>query len=133
MNWKELETYANDLAIAAKSLADRCQDAAGASSSATPSGSTSPGPAIPPSAANQIRRAKRNVLAKMAQLQTLLSEPTDVIQHLAVQVSRLVHGRPSPRSLFSTSLRSADTHGSRINFFLVYDGWASSRCWHTFR
>lgn len=70
----QLETYTNDLATAAKTLAGHNRGA-GLGSDATLT-----------DASGEIHRAKRDVLATMARLQVLLIEPSDFIQHLASQV-----------------------------------------------
>ncbi|KAF7514171.1 hypothetical protein GJ744_004496 [Endocarpon pusillum] len=72
----QLETYANDLTVAAKTLADRYRDVG--------VGST-PQVAVPSDASSQVHRARRDVLAIVGRLQTLLAEPAEFIQHLASQ------------------------------------------------
>ena len=70
----QLETYTNDLATAAKTLAGHNQETSLSSD------------AHFTDASSEIHRAKRDVLANMARLQILLTEPSDFIQHLASQV-----------------------------------------------
>ena len=84
----QLEKYTNELASAAKTLADHCRN--------TSVGST-PHLAIPNDAPCETHRARRNALAIIGQLQTLLAEPVDFIQHLASQVRRLFHLGTQPR------------------------------------
>ena len=76
----QLETYANELAVVAKTLAGYCQDAG--------AGST-PQSAIPRDAPFEVHRARRNALSILARLHVLLAEPVDLIQHLSKQVRHL--------------------------------------------
>ena len=80
----QLET----LITAAKTLANHCRDAN--------VGST-PHLAVPTDAPCETHRARRDALAIIGQLQTLLAEPVDFIQHLASQVRRLFHLGLRPR------------------------------------
>lgn len=73
----QLETYANELAAVAKTLAGYCHD--------TGAGST-PHLAIPRDAPVGIHRARRNALSIIARLHVLLAEPADLIQQLSKQV-----------------------------------------------
>jgi hypothetical protein len=101
LNW--LETYTKDLATAAKILADHCQDAGVG---------LTPRLAVPNDAPCAVHRARRNVLSIVTELQKLLVEPADVIQHLASQVRCISHF-------------SAESHLivlSRINYSRVYNG-----------
>ena len=84
----QLETYTNELATAAKTLAKHCRDAS--------AGST-PHLAVPTDAPFEIHRTRRNALAIITQLRTLLAEPIDFIQHLASQVRRLFRSGPQSR------------------------------------
>ncbi|KAI1493818.1 O-methyltransferase family protein [Biscogniauxia mediterranea] len=72
----QLENYTSELATAAKDLADLCRDAG--------LGST-PALTLPRDAPLEVHRARRNVLAAVARVQTLLAEPADFIQQLASQ------------------------------------------------
>lgn len=104
----QLETYSNDLTNAVKSLADHIRDTGF---------SPSPHLLVPCDASCEVHDARRNVLAVMAQMQKLLAEPTDFIQHLASQVYRLSH--------LSVKLHLIVLY--RINSSPVCNGWASSR------
>ena len=75
----QLETWSNDLAIAAKTLSDHCR---GDGTALTPHLATTN---VAPSEAD---RARRNILTIATRLQTLLAEPAEFIQHLASQVCR---------------------------------------------
>lgn len=107
----QLETYANDLAAAVKSLTGHVQN---------PGAGSTPHLAIPSDAPSEIHRARRNVLANAARLQILLAEPADLIQHLASQVRHLSRcdADAEPRLIV----------WCRINSSRVCNGWASSRC-----
>lgn len=105
----QLETYANDLAAAVKSLTGHVQNAGAVST---------PHLAIPSDAPSEVHRARRNVLANAARLQILLAEPADLIQHLASQVRHLSRFDAEPRLIL----------WCRINSSRVCNGWASSRC-----
>lgn len=84
----ELETCADELAAAARSLANHCRSA-----DIQPSPSPSPSPTtqlnVPNEAPGGAHRARRAVLTSAARLQVLLSEPADFLQRLASQVGRL--------------------------------------------
>ncbi|KAF2178409.1 hypothetical protein K469DRAFT_754497 [Zopfia rhizophila CBS 207.26] len=72
----QLETWANDLAIAAKTLSDHCPGDGTAST---------PNLAITNVAPGKADRARRNILSIANRLQTQLAEPVEFIQHLASQ------------------------------------------------
>ena len=76
----QLETYTNDLNIAAKTLASHCRDDGVGSS---------PHLAILDDAPREVHRARLSILSNVARLQTLLAEPCDFIQRLASQVRHL--------------------------------------------
>lgn len=80
----QLETYSNDLAAATKTLTDHYRDAS--------NGSTSH-PTVTNDTPRDVRLARNNILAISAQLQTLLTEPAEFIQHLAGQVYSLLQTR----------------------------------------
>ena len=69
----QLETYTNNLVSASKALGEYC-------------GGVNPPLQASSTAHPTVRRARRNILAVAAQLQTLLADPADFIQHLAGQV-----------------------------------------------
>ena len=73
----QLEAYSNGLATATKTLLDYRRDAAVDSTTHL---------TVPRDAPYEVQRARRNVLAIVARLETLLAEPADLIQHLANQV-----------------------------------------------
>ncbi|KAL9066490.1 MAG: hypothetical protein Q9161_007553 [Pseudevernia consocians] len=75
-NSSQLETWSNDLAIAAKTLSDHCR----ADSSAS-----TPYPAFTNDAPDEADGARRNILTIATRLQTLLAEPAEFIRHLASQ------------------------------------------------
>ena len=106
----QLETYTNDLINAVKPLTDHIRDTGFDSS---------PHLSVPFDTSWEVHRARRNILAVVARLQTLLAEPTDFIQHLASQVRRLACLR------LGVELHLIVFH--RINSSLVCNGWASSR------
>lgn len=101
----QLETYANDLAAAVKTLTDHLRPAGADSTSHL---------AVP----NDAHRARRNVLARLQMLQILLAEPADFIQHLASQVRHLSRFDTEPCLIV----------WCRINSSRVCNGWASSKC-----
>lgn len=72
----QLETYTNDLINAVKPLTDHIRDTGFDSS---------PHLSVPFDTSWEVHWARRNILAVVARLQTLLAEPTDFIQHLASQ------------------------------------------------
>lgn len=80
-----LKTYANDIATAAKILADHLQDC-GVGSSSSSSVFSTPQLAVPRDAPYEVHRARCNLLNSINWLQTLLAEPADFIQQLASQV-----------------------------------------------
>ena len=88
MSISQLETCLHDLANAAKTLRD------GDTSESTP---------------GEVDGARRNVFTTASKLQTLVAQPADFIQHLAIQV-RL--------NVLLTLRRNASIidHSSRINF-----------------
>ena len=73
----QLETYTHDLVSASKTLANHCRDVGVSSMRHL---------AVPTNAPVEAHRSRRNFLAILARLQTLLAEPADFIQHLASQV-----------------------------------------------
>ena len=84
---RQLQTHTNDLAVAAKTLAEHCRD--------TGVGSTLH-LTVPVDAPCEVHRARRNVLAIVARLQTLLAQPVDLIQQLSSQVCRFFPEDPEP-------------------------------------
>ena len=70
----QLETWSNDLAIAAKTLSE----VSGAAGSAP----------TPHLASCEADRARRNILTIATRFQTQLAEPADLIKNLANQVCR---------------------------------------------
>lgn len=73
----QLEAYSNSLATATKTLLDYSRDAVVGSSTHL---------IVSRDAPYEVHRARRNILAIVARLETLLAEPADLIQHLANQV-----------------------------------------------
>ena len=73
----QLETWSNDLAIAARTLSDHWGDGT----------VSTPHLAITNIAPGEADRARRNILTIATRLQTL-AEPAEFIQHLASQVCR---------------------------------------------
>ncbi|KAL8792411.1 MAG: hypothetical protein Q9195_005025 [Heterodermia aff. obscurata] len=69
----QLEVYTNDLVNATKTVANHCRDA----------GVDSTIHLTVPEDMPEVRRARREILANVARLQTLMAEPDDFIQHLA--------------------------------------------------
>ena len=110
----QLETYTNELVAATKALATHCRDAG--------VGST-PHLTVPDHAPFEVHRARRDVLANAARLQTLLAEPGDFIQHLASQVRTLSHSSAARQLILLY----------RTNSLHVCNGWASFRCLHVSR
>ncbi|KAK5654598.1 hypothetical protein OQA88_7228 [Cercophora sp. LCS_1] len=77
----QIEACANELARAARNLAEHCRTA----SDVDPPG---PGfPSVSPEAPSHAHRARRVILASVAKLQTLIAEPGHFLQQLASQVS----------------------------------------------
>ena len=76
----QLEVYTNDLISATKTLANHCRDAGVDSTTYI---------AVPEDTPAEVRRARRDVLANVARLQTLIAEPDDFIRHLASYVREL--------------------------------------------
>ena len=79
---RSLESYTSDLITASKTLTNHCQDAGVGSM---------PHLTIPTDAPAEAHRSRREVLAILARLQTLLAEPADFIQHIASQVCGFSH------------------------------------------
>ena len=77
----QLEASINDLSIGAKTLIDHLKGV---------KVGTGPQLLVPPDIPSEVHRARRNLLANVARLQVLLTEPTDFIQQLASQVSHLL-------------------------------------------
>lgn len=77
--FQKLETQAEQLATAAKTLAEQCREA-GLNEFSLPWGIG--GSEVP----REVDRLRRNMLATVNRLQTMLAGPTDFIQHLAHQV-----------------------------------------------
>jgi hypothetical protein len=80
----QIESCANELARAAKSLAEYCQTTTGPGADAEPSASL---PFVPADGPSQAHRARRSIFASAAKLQNLIAEPGHFIERLASQVS----------------------------------------------
>lgn len=85
----QLETYADELAAAVKILTDYCRNA---EVSVDFAAGNAPQPLVPPDAPSEAHKARRAIIANVAKLRILLSEPVDFLQQLAVQVC---HSFPS--------------------------------------
>jgi hypothetical protein len=85
----QLESCANELAVAAKNLADCLGDAEVSSSSASDrrfsSSSTTSRLRTPPEILPGSHGARHSVLANAWRIQSLMMEPADFLQHLAIQ------------------------------------------------
>lgn len=124
----QFETNIKSLATAAKVLADYYRDA----------GIALDGEnfhlAVPPEAPYEVRNARRNVLANLARVQTLVAEPVDFIQHLACQVCYPHHLFVFP-SLSRQVVIGAEPRlilALRTNFLHACNGSASSRYWRAY-
>lgn len=83
-NLSHLETYAQEVAAAAKLLADQCRASSigqSMSSSSLPAHLT-----IPLDAPDEVHQTRRKLVFTMARLQTFLAQPADFLHHLASQV-----------------------------------------------
>ena len=80
----QIESCANELARAAKSLAEYCQATPGPRSDAEPSAGI---PVVAPDGPSQAHRARRSIFANAANLQNLIAEPGHFVEQLASQVS----------------------------------------------
>ena len=78
----QLEVHTNDLITATKTLTNYCRDAG-----VDPTTHL----ALPKDMPGEVRRARRDILANVARLQTLVAEPDDFIQHLASHVRQRSH------------------------------------------
>lgn len=76
----QIETCANELARAARNLAEYCRTAP----DADPPGSGFP--SVSSDAPSHAHRARRVILASVAKLQTLIAQPGHFLQQLASQV-----------------------------------------------
>ena len=88
-NFAQLEAHIDEIATAVKSLVEYGRNIEAPTDFLT--GSTSPS-LVPPEAFSEAHRARRSIMANVAKLPTLLAEPTDFLQQLAVQVR---HSYPS--------------------------------------
>ena len=79
----QLEACASELSTAVKILADYCRNAEAPVEFAA---GNAPQPLVPPDAPSETHKARRSIMANVAKLQILLSEPADFLQQLAVQV-----------------------------------------------
>ncbi len=79
----KLEAYTSELAAAVKSLAKYCQNVEAPSDFGN---GKMPQPLVVPEAPTEAHQARRSIMANVAKLQTLLVEPADFLQQLAVQV-----------------------------------------------
>ena len=79
----QIENCADELARAAKSLAEYCQ-ASRVSDAAEPSAGF---PSVAPDGPSPAHRARRSILANVAKLQNLISEPGYFLEQLASQVN----------------------------------------------
>ena len=84
-SFAQLEAYVDEIAAAVKSLANHGRNVEAATDLSA--GST-PQPLVPPEAPSEAHRARRSIMANVAKLPSLLGEPTDFLQQLAVQVHR---------------------------------------------
>lgn len=117
---RQLEAYASELVAAAQRLAHYCRNLEAPVDFAA---GDAPQPLVPPEAPSEAHRARRSMMASLAKLQTVLVEPADFLQQLAGQVRYFF-----PCTLFDCDDR-ADLNRCRTSFSLVYNGWASTRCW----
>ena len=78
-----LDSYTQEIAAAANILGNYLRNSEGASSTT----SIIPHLSLPSDAPAEAHRARRNVLANLAKIHTLLTEPTDFLQQLSGQVS----------------------------------------------
>lgn len=113
-----LETCTSELVAAAQKLAHYCRNLDAPIDFMT---ENAPQPLVPPEAPSEAHRARRSMMASLAKLQTVLSEPADFLQQLAGQVRYSF-----PCMLFHARYR-ADLICHRISSSLVYNGWASIR------
>lgn len=90
----QIEMCANELARAAKRLAEYCQSARGSDAEA-PTGF----PSIAPDSPSQAHRERRSILANVAKLQTLISEPSHFLEQLTSQVSSTPRWTPDLSTL----------------------------------
>jgi hypothetical protein len=78
----QIESCANELARAAKSLVEYCQ------TTRVPDAEPSAGfPSVASDAPSHAHRARRSLLASVAKLPNLIAEPASVLEQLASQVS----------------------------------------------
>ncbi|KAA8646589.1 hypothetical protein EYZ11_006296 [Aspergillus tanneri] len=77
----QLETYANELSCAARSLVAHCQNAN--------ISSTGPQLRIPEDAPRSIHQDRQKILGSLAKLQVLLRGPDDFLQQMALQIQML--------------------------------------------
>ena len=106
----QLEIHTDDLINAVTPLTGHVRDT---------SFDSSPHLSVPFDASWEVHRARRNILAVAARLQTLLAEPIDFIQHLASQFRRLSYLQ------LGVELHLIVFH--RIKSSPVCNDWASSR------
>lgn len=90
----QLETSTGEIVAAVKSLTDYCRHVEAPVEFAVGNAPQSP---VPPEAPSEVHKARRSIMAHIAKLQTLLSEPADFLQRLAVQVCL-----SSPKMLLDT-------------------------------
>lgn len=98
----KLETFANELAVAVKSLGAHYRNGESEES-------------------REVQRARRAIMGNAARIQTLLGEPSDFLQRLASQVCS--------NSLI-TKKRMLMLH--RTKFWHASSGWESFRCLHAY-
>lgn len=79
----QLEAYADELAAAVRILTDYCRNA---EVSVDLAAGNAPQSLVPPDAPSETHKARRSIMANVAKLRILLSEPADFLQQLAVQV-----------------------------------------------
>ncbi len=79
----QIESCANELARAAKSLSEYCQSTRASDAEPLATGF----PSVPPDGPSQAHRARRSILANVAKLQNLISEPAHFLEQLTSQVT----------------------------------------------
>lgn len=76
----QLEAYASELIRSVQSLASYCRNTKSHPLSSTPRS------LVPPEAPQNVHRTRRTVLASITNIQIILADPVDFLQHLASQV-----------------------------------------------
>jgi hypothetical protein len=87
----QIESCANELARAAKSLAEYCQSTRASDADLFPGF-----PSVPPDGPSQAHRARRSILATVAKLQNLISDPVHFLEQLTSHVRATPLNHPDP-------------------------------------